>query len=515
MGFLKYFYNLYMTKKSKSYNTYNNVKKKKYKKSKTFNNCRELLKKENIIKFDIINPLIIQYYKEKNIKIKVDDKEKEMNNVKNKFSKFNEIIKKELDKKKEITNDTKDIIVYKPPDTSKFTKNQKPYVNLRDFLEKINKQGVSSKCINSNEIFKPKLIIKPRNRYHKRRLQYKNKWDNINTKIPPPPPKIVKEKVNIEREINNIEELLQLINDYPIKPTVEYNINMNAIHNIKEPLTELNSMIGMHKLKENVVDQILYFIQELHKISNSNTSDFMHTVIYGPPGTGKTETAKIMGKIFSGLGVLKQNKFRKVTRADLIAGYLGQTALKTQDVIKSCLGGVLFIDEAYALGNIEKRDSFAKECIDTLCEGLSDHKDDLMVIIAGYKVELEKCFFAYNSGLTSRFTWRFKTDDYNYKELFLIFKKKVSDINWKLHENIKECWFENKKDDFKYYGRDIETFLSKAKICHSKRVFCLPKERKTILTKKDLDKAFVLFKDNSTTDEDIKIKKDILHHMYV
>jgi len=96
----------------------------------------------------------------------------------------------------------------------------------------------------------------------------------------------------------------------------------------------------------------------------------MHAVIYGPPGTGKTEVAKIMGKIFSNLGILKNNVFKKVTRDDLVAGYLGQTAMKTKDVIKSCIGGVLFIDEAYALGNSEKRDSFAKESIDTICEAL-------------------------------------------------------------------------------------------------------------------------------------------------
>ena len=88
----------------------------------------------------------------------------------------------------------------------------------------------------------------------------------------------------------------------------------------------------------------------------------MHTCIYGPPGTGKTEIAKIMGKIFSSLGILKNNYFKKVTRADLIAGYLGQTAIKTRDVIKDALGGVLFIDEAYALGNKEKRDMYRKIC---------------------------------------------------------------------------------------------------------------------------------------------------------
>ena len=84
------------------------------------------------------------------------------------------------------------------------------------------------------------------------------------------------------------------------------------------------------------------------------SGDFMHTVIYGPPGTGKTEIAKIIGKIYCKMGILKKGTFKKVTRSDLIAGYLGQTALKTKDVINECLDGVLFIDEAYSLGNIEK-----------------------------------------------------------------------------------------------------------------------------------------------------------------
>ena len=95
-------------------------------------------------------------------------------------------------------------------------------------------------------------------------------------------------------------------------------------------------------------------------------------------------------QIFANINILKSNKFKKVTRADLIAGYLGQTALKTKNVIEESLDGVLFIDEAYALGNPEKRDSFSKECIDTLCEALTDHKSRLMVIIAGYEDELEK-----------------------------------------------------------------------------------------------------------------------------
>ena len=301
-----------------------------------------------------------------------------------------------------------------------------------------------------------------------------------------------------------------------MKYDVEYNINMKAMHDIKKPLTNLKNMIGMNKLKNNIVDQILYFVQNLHKGTDKSHQDFMHTVIYGPPGTGKTETAKIMGSIFSNLGILKRKTFKKATRADLIAGYLGQTAIKTRDMIKECLGGVLFIDEAYALGNPEKRDSFAKECIDTLCEGLSDHKEEIMVIIAGYEEELKNCFFSYNQGLDSRFTWRFSTDDYTYKELFLIFKKKVNEIGWKLAKKVKDGWFEDKMDYFKFYGRDIETLLAKIKIAHGRRVFCLPEDKKKNISLKDMQKGFDMFLDNN----EVKNRKDdtrknLLQHIYI
>ena len=307
----------------------------------------------------------------------------------------------------------------------------------------------------------------------------------------PRPIQIKKTKVKIEREINGLADILKLIKDYPIKVDVEYNINMQAMHNIKKPLEDLNNMIGMNKLKNAIVDQIIFFSQNLHM-----GNDFMHTVIYGPPGTGKTEIAKIMGRIFSSIGILENNKFRKATRADLIAGYLGQTAIKTRDVIKDCLGGVLFIDEAYALGNREKRDSFAKECIDTLCEGLSDNKDKLMVIIAGYEEDLDKCFFSYNQGLNSRFPWRFHTDDYKADELNKIFAKKVKEIGWSLEKEIKNSWFEGKMDYFKFYGRDIETLLAKTKIAHGRRVFCKDESEKRVITQKDINKGFDMFTDN-------------------
>jgi len=329
-----------------------------------------------------------------------------------------------------------------------------------------------------------------------------------------PQPVIKKEAKIIDTEINGLKDILKLIEDNPLSIDVEYNINMQSMHDIKEPLYELSNMIGMNGLKDSIVDQIIYFVQNLHINKDALNPDFMHTCIYGPPGTGKTEIAKIMGKIFSSLGVLKKKYFRKVTRADLIAGYLGQTAIKTKDVIKEALGGVLFIDEAYALGNPEKRDSFAKECIDTLCEALSDNKGDIMVIIAGYEEDLKNCFFAYNQGLNSRFPWRFKTDDYKAGELNEIFQKKIKDAGWSIKEKVPNSWFESKMDYFTYYGRDMETLLSKTKIAHGRRVFCKSKEEKTKLIMKDIQKGYEMFLDNN----DVKERqggKNPINHMYI
>ena len=355
-------------------------------------------------------------------------------------------------------------------------------------------------------------------------------------------------KVNINVEINSISDLIKLCNDYKLAENVEYNIDMKSLHKINDDLLELNNMIGMKTLKENIVDQLLFYLQGLHiykdiseksnnKSINVETGDFLHTVIYGSPGTGKTEVAKIIGRIYANLGVIKgkpslslsdkkklasspssstRSRFKKVTRSDLIAGYLGQTALKTRDVIKESLGGVLFIDEAYALGNTEKRDSFAKECIDTLCEALSDNKDSLMVIIAGYEKDLNECFFSYNDGLDSRFIWRFKVDDYVAEDLRDIFVKKARDFGWFVEEELKVEWFEKNMKYFKYYGRDMETLFTKTKIAHSRRVFCKPEEMKKKITMKDLENGFELFIKNNevknrVNDGDLKV----LQNMYL
>ena len=314
-------------------------------------------------------------------------------------------------------------------------------------------------------------------------------------------------KCIIDASMTNIDDILKIIENNPYKEDTEYNIDLKALCNIKDELIELNSMIGMSELKQSVIDQLFYFVQELH--IGKNISDYKNTVFYGSPGTGKTDVAKIIGRMYSKLGILKNTVFKKVTRNDLIAGYLGQTAIKTRKVIDECIGGVLFIDEAYSLGNSDSNDSYSKECLDILCEAMSDNKNDLMVIIAGYEEELNDTFFRVNKGLQSRFIWRFNMGQYTPKELKLIFIKMIKEQDWSYVDDLGtlDKWFTERKDDFKNYGRDVELLLTYVKISHGRRIYGKELELKKKLKMEDLKLGHDTFLKN-------KKQKPVPHFMH-
>jgi SpoVK/Ycf46/Vps4 family AAA+-type ATPase len=315
-------------------------------------------------------------------------------------------------------------------------------------------------------------------------------------------------KKHIDVSIHCLKDILVILDQNPYDPFIEYNLDLNSLHKVRIELEKLNNMIGMEMLKKSIVEQMVYFIQELHINNDSSKNDYKHTILMGPPGTGKTEMAKIIGNMYAKLGVLKKNIFKKVTRTDLVAGYLGQTAIKTKKVIDECLGGVLFIDEAYAFGD----DSFSRECMDILCESMSDHKDDLMVIIAGYETELNDTFLKLNSGMESRFIWRFKIDSYSPKELKLIFEKQVLDNGWEFSEEyvIQEAWFMKNKDHFLHFGRDMEILFSYIKISHALRIFGKDITLKRKITEMDVENGLKTFLQNKKTK-----KTEYLHAMYV
>lgn len=320
-----------------------------------------------------------------------------------------------------------------------------------------------------------------------------------------------KEKIEINEQIETLEDILKIIEKYELSEECEYNIDLKVLKKIKPELESLDKMVGIQKLKQNVLDQLLYFIQNLH--ISQDGGDYKHTVIYGPPGTGKTEIAKIIGTMYSKIGVLDENKFVKVSRQDLIAGYLGQTAIKTGKVIQKAIGGVLFIDEAYSLASTDKEDSFSKECLDTLCESLSNYKNELMVIIAGYEDELESTFFRSNRGLNSRFIWRFTMEPYDSDELVNIFLKIVKNNQWDITENedLDKKWFKTKYEEFPSYGRDMEQLFTCTKICHSRRIYGKEKDLRKKINMEDVKAGFKMFMENKKK----KVENKHLYSMYL
>lgn len=317
----------------------------------------------------------------------------------------------------------------------------------------------------------------------------------------------------IEKEIKTIDDLIELGSLYNPLDEKKYNINLKRLHNLIEPLEELQNMIGMEKVKVHILDMILYYLQDFEK----RNKNILHTALYGPPGCGKTDLAHILAKIYCKMGVIKKDFVHVVRRSDLIGKFLGHTAKLTQEAIDKAKDGVLLIDEAYSLGNSEQRDSFAKECIDTINQNLTENKGQFVCIIAGYREALEKCFFAYNQGLERRFPFRFTIDKYTAEDIRLIFLKKVRDEKWSIEDievDIPGSFFEKNRDIFKYNGGDMETLFHMVRIVHARRVFCLPRNQKKIITHTDMERALDMFINDDAIknrNEEMDISKSMMY----
>ncbi|MBR5094648.1 MAG: AAA family ATPase [Oscillospiraceae bacterium] len=189
-------------------------------------------------------------------------------------------------------------------------------------------------------------------------------------------------------------------------------------------MAELEDLIGLEEVKKDVKD--LMNLVKVRKLRQQNDLPVppmsLHLVFMGNPGTGKTTVARLISGLYAAIGVLSKGQLVEVDRSGLVAGYVGQTALKTQEVIKSALGGVLFIDEAYSLSSGGEND-FGRESIETLLKAMEDHRDDLIVVVAGYTGPMEK-FLTSNPGLASRFNKYFYFPDYNGEQLMAMFRSR-------------------------------------------------------------------------------------------
>ena len=207
---------------------------------------------------------------------------------------------------------------------------------------------------------------------------------------------------------------------------------------MKDLQAELDSYIGLATVKEEVRNLInmasVYKLRRQHDLPTTDMS--LHMVFTGNPGTGKTMMARMMARIYRSLDILSKGQLVEVDRSGLVAGYVGQTAIKTQKVIQKAIGGVLFIDEAYALNGKSEND-FGQEAIDTILKAMEDHRDDLVVIVAGY-TDLMDRFIHSNPGLESRFNRFLLFEDYTPDEMLDIFKMQCKKGCYQLSDGVEE-----------------------------------------------------------------------------
>lgn len=209
-------------------------------------------------------------------------------------------------------------------------------------------------------------------------------------------------------------------------------------HDTKSAMDELDALIGLEDIKMQI-KQIINYV----KVSKMKGQTPMLTFCFsGNSGTGKTEVARLVGKLFAEEGLLSSDKFIEVSRNDLIAGFVGQTAMKTQAVINKAIGGTLLIDEAYSLDPKDSSKDYGHECISTLIKAMEDNRDNLCVILTGYTKDMESLLES-NAGFKSRISFYLHFPDYTAEELYLIFKKMANDRNYKLASNVKDTLLEH------------------------------------------------------------------------
>lgn len=315
----------------------------------------------------------------------------------------------------------------------------------------------------------------------------------------------------------NINDLIALGEDYENlnKEECRYPLDITRLNKLVEPLKDLRALIGMEKAKEAVFNQIIYQLQGLR----NPKGDFLHTVIDGEPGVGKTELARILGRIFAGMGAVSKGTFTEVSITDLKGSYVGQSEMKTTKKLNEALGGVVYFDEAYSLGSSHigggataGMDTYSEGIINIINRYMSEHVNDLIMIFSGYRADMTEKFFSGNRGIESRIGMWLSIDKYQPSDLSAIFLKKVTDQEWRcsISSSDLETFFRTNRDIFRFNGRDIEIFLTQVKTAHARRMLDSPPDQHRIITSIDIEVAMNNWKNLRKSDN-----QPVASHIYI
>jgi len=345
------------------------------------------------------------------------------------------------------------------------------------------------RCLNQLEI---KLLVDPSINEFLRSVYEPN--DGIDS-ISPHVKKIYNEMVDIALAHDDVDTV-KIKYDETIKASFgETVVDLNVIDDSKaereEIQKELDDIVGLDDVKNYLLSlENLLKINQIRKQKGLKTNEISkHMIFTGNPGTGKTTIARLVSRMMKACGILQQGQLVEVTRADLVGKYVGHTAPLTMSVIQSALGGVLFIDEAYSLYR-GKDDSFGLEAIDTLVKAMEDHRDDLIVILAGYTKEMKE-FLEANSGLRSRFANIIEFADYTGEELMLIAKSIAKGKDYVIAEDALrplQDYFtiiQNKNDPNSGNGRLARNLVEDAILNQSKRLLENPDAQMNVLERQD------------------------------
>ncbi len=263
----------------------------------------------------------------------------------------------------------------------------------------------------------------------------------------------------------------------------------------EDPMEQLNGLIGLDSIKKDVADLVDFVkVQKLRREKGLKSVPVsLHLVFTGNPGTGKTTVARIIARLYKKIGVLSSGQLVETDRSGLVAGYVGQTALKTTEQIGKAMGGVLFIDEAYSLS--KKDDAFGEEAIDTLLKAMEDRRDEFVVIVAGYTNPMKK-FIESNPGLKSRFNKYIEFPDYTVDELMAIFEMNCRKYDYTAEEDalkhVRELITLKKMEQRENFAnaREVRNLFEKVITKQAGRVALLPEptpEDMSLITMEDIE----------------------------